>query len=149
MKSDGKTQAATYAATARVTLSAKASRVWEALTDPRLVKQYLFGTEMKADWKVGGTITYSGIWEGKPYVDRGTVLEIVPNRMLKSSYWSAFSGKEDTPENRLIVTYELSESGGKTTLSITTDNNPTQEGADHSAGNWNTVLQKLKELVEQ
>ena len=149
MKSDGKTQAATYAATARVTLSAKASRVWEALTDPRLVKQYLFGTEMKADWKVGGTITYSGIWEGKPYVDRGTVLEIVPNRMLKSSYWSAFSGKEDTPENRLIVTYELSESGGKTTLSITTDNSPTQEGADHSAGNWSTVLQKLKELVEQ
>jgi len=149
MKSENKAPAAGYAATARISLKAKASRVWEALTDPRLVKQYLFGTEMKADWRVGGTITYAGVWEGKPYEDRGTILEIVPNRLLKSSYWSAFSGKEDTPENRLIVTYELTESGGQTTLANTTGNNPTQEGAEHSAGNWTSVLEKLKELVEE
>jgi uncharacterized protein YndB with AHSA1/START domain len=148
MKSESKAPAAGYAATARITVRATASRVWEALTDPGLVKQYLFGTDMKADWRVGGVITYTGMWEGKPYEDRGTILELVPNKLLKSSYWSAFSGKEDTPENRLIVTYEITESGGQTTLAITTANNPTQDGAEHSAGNWKSVLEKLKELVE-
>ncbi|HVO39380.1 MAG TPA: SRPBCC family protein [Spirochaetia bacterium] len=149
MNSESKAPAAGYTATARITVKATASRVWEALTDPRLVRQYLFGTDMKADWRVGGAITYTGVWEGKPYEDRGTILELVPKKLLKSSYWSAFSGKEDTPENRLIVIYELTESGGETALSITTGNNPTQDGADHSAGNWTTVLQKLKEILEK
>ncbi len=38
--------------------------------------------------------------------------------------------------------------GSGTQLTITQDNNATQEDADHSAQNWNMVLDGLKKLLE-
>ncbi len=40
-------------ASATIALKAPASRVWEALTKPELIKQYLFGTDVTTDWRVG------------------------------------------------------------------------------------------------
>jgi uncharacterized protein YndB with AHSA1/START domain len=148
-RNEGTTMGTTFAATTSIAISAKAERVWDALTNPRLIKEYLFGTEAVSDWKVGSSLTYRGVWEGKPYEDKGTILELVRNRILKATYWSSSSGRDDTPENYLTVTYQLAESRGGTTLTITTDNNPTQEAADHVASNWSGVLQKLKELLEK
>jgi uncharacterized protein YndB with AHSA1/START domain len=132
-----------------IAVRAKAGQVWEALTDPALIKQYLYGTDAISDWKVGSPIAYRGEWDGRPYEDKGTVLEVIPNKLLQTSYWSAFSGLEDRPENYLIVSYALSESDGGTTLTITTENIPTQDSADHVAENWAQVLQALKELLEK
>ncbi len=139
----------THTATARITIAASPARIWDALTNPKLIKLYLFGTEAKSDWKVGSPITYTGTWEGKSYQDKGTILEVVPNRLLKSTYWSSFSGKPDTPENYNTVSYELSEKDGTTVLTVTQDNNPSKESADHSAGNWKKVLAALKDLLEK
>jgi len=122
--------------------------VWQALTRPELVKQYLFGTEMTADWRVGGAITYRGQWEGKPYQDKGSVLAFEPEKRLRSTYFSSLSGLEDKPENYNTVTYELAEAKGRTTLTVTQDNNPSPESAEHSAKNWAMVLEGLKKLVE-
>jgi uncharacterized protein YndB with AHSA1/START domain len=72
-----------------VTIHAPVEKVWDALTNPAMVKQYLFGTDLKTDWKEGSPITYSGMWEGKPYEDKGTVLKFVPNKVIETSYWSA------------------------------------------------------------
>jgi uncharacterized protein YndB with AHSA1/START domain len=63
----------TYIAQTALTINATASKVWEALTKPELVKQYLFGTEVTSDWRVGSPITYTGIWEGKKYQDKGKI----------------------------------------------------------------------------
>lgn len=131
-----------------IVLAVPAARVWEALTRPEIVKQYMFGTNMSADWRVGGSITYAGEWEGKPYVDKGTILELKPGRLLSSTYLSSMSGKEDKPENYNTVTYSLSEKDGKTTLTVTQDNNPTQESAEHSAANWGQVLEAMRKIVE-
>jgi hypothetical protein len=68
---------------------------------------------------------------------------------LKSTYWSGMSGLEDKPENYSTVTYSLTEKGGRTTLSVAQDNNPTKESATHSEGNWKMVLEGLKALVEK
>jgi uncharacterized protein YndB with AHSA1/START domain len=138
-----------YTARAEVIVNAPAEKVWEALTDPAIVKQYFFGTNLQADWKVGGDITYSGEWEGKPYVDKGHVLEIEPNKKLVTDYWSALTGKPDVPENYQRVSYELTEVDGGTKLVITQDGNPTQESADHSTGNWNMVMKGMNELLEK
>lgn len=138
-----------FTATASITIKANAAKVWDALTNPRVIKEYLFGTEARSDWKVGSPITYSGVWEGKRYEDKGTILEIVPNRRLSSTYWSSFSPLPDLPENYNTVTYELSESRGETTLTITQDNNLSKESADHSKSNWEKVLQTMKGLLEK
>lgn len=139
-----------FVAEKRVTIDAPAEDVWHALTDPASVKQYLHGTDMETDWKVGGPITWKGEWKGKPYEDKGTVLEFEPNKRLKNTHWSPMGGSEDKPENYHTVTYELSEQEGKTILTLKQDNNPSQEEADNMAeNNWGPVLDGLKSVVEQ
>ena len=130
-------------------VNAPASKVWDALTSPSLIKQYLFGTEVTSDWKVGSPITYRGEWEGKSYEDKGEILQIEPDKLLVSTFWSSLAGLPDLPENYKTVRYELSPEGSRTKLTITQDNNATQEEADHSTQNWTTVLDKLKELLEK
>ena len=55
----------TFIAKTSITINAPKSKVWDALTKPELIKQYLFGTEVTTDWQVGSPIIYKGIWEGK------------------------------------------------------------------------------------
>jgi len=43
----------TFTARATITINAPTSKVWEALTQPPLIKQYLFGTEVTTDWQMG------------------------------------------------------------------------------------------------
>ena len=138
-----------HVAKATIEIQASAEKVWDALTNPALIKQYLFGTEARSDWKKGSPITYKGVWEGKTYEDKGVIVDIVPNKRLVSTYWSSMSGKPDTPDQYNTVTYELAHASGRTTLSVTQDNNPTQESADHSASNWKAVLQAMKGLLEK
>ena len=138
----------TYIAKAGVTIDAPPARVWDALTQPDLVKQYLFGTQVTTDWQVGSPITYEGIWEGKAYKDKGVILQVEPGKLLVSTYWSALSGLPDIPENYQTVRYELAAEDGGTRLTIVQDNNASPEDANHSAQNWSMVLDGLKKLLE-
>jgi uncharacterized protein YndB with AHSA1/START domain len=136
-------------AKASTVINAPASKVWQALTQPELIKQYLFGTEVVSDWKVGSPITYKGVWEGKAYEDKGTILEIEPEKHLLSTYWSSMSGQPDLPENYKHVDYALSPSDGGTLLTITQDGNASQASKEHSEKNWHMVLKGLKDLLEK
>ena len=138
----------THIAKSSVTINAPRSRVWEALTQPDLIKQYLFGTEVSTDWKVGSPITYKGVWEGKAYEDKGQILQVEPEKRLVSTFWSALSGLPDRPENYQTVEYALSDEGDGTRLTLTQGNNDSEESARHSEQNWNMVLEGLKKLVE-
>jgi uncharacterized protein YndB with AHSA1/START domain len=139
----------TYIAEAAITINTPASKVWDALTRPDLIKQYLFGTEVATDWQVGSPITYKGTWEGKTYEDKGKILRIEPGKQLVSTYWSSLSGVPDIPENYQTVRYELSAESDGTRLTITQDNNDTQEAAAHSEQNWKMVLDGIKKLLEE
>jgi uncharacterized protein YndB with AHSA1/START domain len=138
-----------FTAEATTTINTPVSRVWDALTNPSLIKQYLYGTEVTSDWKVGSPITYKGEWEGKSYEDKGEILQIEREKLLVSTFWSSLAGLPDVPENYKTVRYELSPEDNGTKLTITQDNNATREEADHSTQNWTTVLDKLKELLEK
>jgi uncharacterized protein YndB with AHSA1/START domain len=138
-----------FVAKAEVTIQAPAGKVWEALTKPELIKQYLFGTNVTTDWQVGSPITYKGEWNGKAYQDKGKILQIQPGKLLVTTFWSSLAGRPDVPENYKTITYKLSAQGSVTTLSVTQDNNDTEEAANHSKTNWNMVLGKLKALLEK
>jgi uncharacterized protein YndB with AHSA1/START domain len=137
-----------FPATATTTINAPIEKVWEALTDPKLVKQYFFGVDLFTDWQAGSDIAYKGEWEGVPFEEKGTVLEVVKPTRLVTNYWSPSTGLPDTLENRQIITYELEETDGKTTVNITQNNNRSMESAKQSESNWNTVLDGMKKLVE-
>jgi uncharacterized protein YndB with AHSA1/START domain len=132
-----------------IEIDAPASKVWDALTKPEIVKKYFFGTNMKSSLKPGSPITFTGEWEGKSYEDKGTIKEITQGRMLKYSYWSSIGGMEDIPENYADITYQLTEKDGKTKLTIIQDNIPDEEMKEHSAQNWRKVMESLKKVVEE
>jgi uncharacterized protein YndB with AHSA1/START domain len=139
-----------FEAIKRVTIHATRGEVWNALTDPEKVKRYMHGTEMSTDWKEGSPIFWRGEWKGRSYEDKGTVLAVQPEELLSYTHWSPMGGSEDKPENYHTVTYELAGDDGKTTLTLTQDNNPSQEEADQMAeNNWGPVLNGLKETVEK
>ena len=139
-----------FEAVKTVTIHATKGEVWNALTNPAMVKQYLHGTEMSTDWKEGSPISWKGEWKGQSYEDKGTVLAVEPEKLLTYTHWSPMGGSEDKPENYHTVTYELAGEDGTTTLTLTQDNNPTQEEADKMADdNWGPVLNGLKESVEK
>ncbi len=131
-----------------VSIKASKSKVWKALIDPEQIKKYFFGTETVSDWKVGSPIIFSGKWEGKAYQDKGTIVQIEKEKILKYNYWSSFSGTEDKPENYTNITYSLEEKNGQTTFTILQDGIKTQEARDHSEQNWKMVMDSLKKLLE-
>ena len=130
-----------------VTIHAPVEKVWDALTNPTLIKQYFFGTEAVSDWKVGSPIIFRGAWEGKPYEDRGTILAFEKGKFLKYNYWSSFSGTEDIPANYANITYSLASDKNGTILTITQDHCKTAEARDHSEKNWGMVLDGLVKLL--
>lgn len=137
-----------FTAKAATTIHAPASKVWQALVNPEIIKQYLFDTEVISEWKVGSPITYKGEWQGKAFEDKGEILAMEPERLLKSTHWSPLSGVPDTPENYHTVTYTLTEQGESTEMMITQDNNASEEEKAHSEKNWQTVLKGMKDLLE-
>lgn len=133
--------------TYKTTINASVEKVWEALINPEMVKQYFFGSSQKTDWEIGSSILWTGEYEGRKYIDRGKVLEFLPNDKLSYSYLSSWSGLDDKPENYLFVTYEVEAIEAGTELTIT-QSNYDEEKAKHSSENWSVVIDGLKKLVE-
>ena len=135
-------------ATTSVKINASTDKVWEALTNPKLIKKYMFGTEVISDWHEGSVILWKGIWEGKPYEDKGVILEKIPLKTLKVTHFSPLSGLPDKEENYHILVYALSQNGKGTVLSLSQDNNPDEASRDHSQKNWEMMLENLKRTIE-
>jgi uncharacterized protein YndB with AHSA1/START domain len=135
-------------ATAATDIHGTRREVWRALTDPDQIQKYMFGSKVETDWKPGSRITWKGEYEGKKYEDRGEILEVEPERRLKLTHFSPMSGEEDAPENYHTLVYELEESEGTTHVSLSQDNNKSDEAAEHSRANWEKMLSGLKEVVE-
>lgn len=131
-----------------IIINAPAAKVWQALTDAAIIKQYFFGTDQQSDWKKGSPITWTGEWEGKTYQDKGTILDITPGQFVKYSYWSSMGGTEDKPENYQNVSYDLKEKEGVTTFELTQDNIKDETAKQHSEQNWQAIFGKMQEMVE-
>ena len=137
-----------YLAEAETDINAAPPRVWEVLMDPELLKQLWFGAEVETDWRKGSLITWTGEWEGKPYQDKGEILEVDPGRLLKVTHYSPLTGQPDVPENYHTLTYTLDGDGTSTHLKLTQDNNGSEDEAKHSQGMWEMLVAKVKEAAE-
>ena len=135
--------------TSSTRMDAPIERVWRAITTPSEIKQWFFGVDTDADWRVGGDLVHRGEYQGKPYVDKGTILEFEPPRRLVHNHWSDVSGKPDTPDNYQHVAWDLAEHDGGTELTITERNLPSDEAAKTSEQAWETALASLKKVLER
>ncbi|HZQ31635.1 MAG TPA: SRPBCC family protein, partial [Mycobacterium sp.] len=105
-------------------------------------------SRVDTDWRPGSSITWSGEFNGKAFEDKGEILEVDQNRLLKVTHFSPLSGQPDQPENYHTLTYELAERDGGTHVSLTQDNNGSEEEAEHAKANWDAMLGGLKKTVE-
>jgi uncharacterized protein YndB with AHSA1/START domain len=136
-------------AKAGTTISASAGKVWHALTDPELIKKYMFGTTVISEWKEGSKIIWKGEWEGKQYEDKGKILLFEPKQRLQYSHFSPLSGLPDSPENYHIVTIDLEEKDQQTIVTLVQTNNADEKTKDHSEKNWKMMLASMKKILEQ
>jgi len=133
-----------------IEINASPAKVWEGLTNPEIIKEYLFGTETLTDWKVGSEVMFHGEYEDKHYRDRGIVKENDPERVLSYTYWSGFSGLEDKPENYSLITYTLESSDNKKTKFTWSQKGfADEEKHEHAENGMQEFLEKIKEVIEK
>jgi uncharacterized protein YndB with AHSA1/START domain len=102
-----------------------------------------------SDWVVGSPIVWKGERQGRAYEDKGIILQVVPERVLEYSHFSPLAGVPDIPENYHIVTVELSLDGERTRVTLSQDNNPTEQAREHAEKNWSVMLAGLKAFLER
>jgi uncharacterized protein YndB with AHSA1/START domain len=136
-------------ATAQVTIHALPERVWKSLTDPEEIKQYMMGANITTDWTLGSDIIWKGEWQGKPFEDKGKIVQFDENKKLRYTHYSPLSGKEDSPENYHTVTISLEETEeDKTRVSLSQTGNESEKEQEHAAQMWQSMLDGMKKLIE-
>ena len=132
-----------------IEINASKEKVWKGLTDPDIIKDYLYGTNTVTDWKVGSEILFQGEWEGKQYRDKGVILQIIPNELISYSYWSGFSGIEDKPENYSTVTYKIEPiSDDRTKFTWVQKGFASEQNYEHSNSGMEEFLKGIKAVIE-
>ena len=121
-------------------------RVWQVLTDARLAERWLSDqpVSVSTDWQPGSPIVVTGEFHGTPYVNRGTVREIEPLKVLRYSYWSSFSQQPETPENISEIEFTLVATEDATELRLAHTNLATPETFGHWRFYWRMALQRLR-----
>ena len=133
-----------------IAIHAPLSRVWDVLTNPALVKQWQYGSELTTDWQVGGDIRFRSEWQGSVFEQWGKVMEVVPHSLVKYSLFAPRPGLEDTPENHFVMTYRVHPQGTQTILTIEMlDSRPGASEQESSDDEGQAVLARLKRIAEE
>jgi uncharacterized protein YndB with AHSA1/START domain len=132
-----------------ITIHAPVARVWKALVNPDDIQHYMFGAHVVSDWREGSPVVWQGEWQGKPYEDKGQILQFKPERTLQYSHFSPLSGQPDIPENYHTVTIDLRPDGDQSIVSLAQDHNASEEEKAHSEKNWAIMLASLKQFLEK
>ena len=131
-----------------IIIDASPARVWKALNDPEQIQVYLCGTTVISDWRKGSPLRFVGEWGGQAYEDKGTILTFDVDRCFQYSYWSAFSGLPDLPENYMVVTNTIVPQVYGTLLKVRQERFANETQREHSDHKWDAVLRAIKTLVE-
>ncbi|TQM64193.1 SRPBCC domain-containing protein [Humibacillus xanthopallidus] len=138
-----------HVARAEVIVARHPSAVWTVLTDPEQVRRWMVGTTLTTDWQVGSPITWQGEMDGRPYEDKGEVLEVEAPSRLRVTHYSPLMGQEDRPESYHTITYTLTPTrDGRTTVALEQDGNDSAEQAEQFSQNWQQMLESLKQTAE-
>lgn len=140
----------TTTVTRRITIQAPVAEVWHAITDGETIRKYFFGTQVESEWKKGSPIVFSGMWKGKEYKNKGTVLDFIRNKFLALTHHHTPSGRQENHDNYYKVSYALDpERHDRTILTICQEGDMSSDIAGYLYKNWDRVLTKLKDVVEQ
>lgn len=126
-----------------VDIAAVPERVWQAITDPALTREYFYATDILSDWTVGARWTSES--DGHVSLE-GEILEIEPPRRLVQSFHVTDEdpAADDPPST---VTWELTPLDRGTRLRLIHDGQG-EATMTYTEGGWEYILDGLKRVVE-
>jgi uncharacterized protein YndB with AHSA1/START domain len=120
-------------------------KVWAALMDGEMSRQYWGVHRNVSDWKVGSRWTHEDCDTGAVAVE-GTVVESDPPRRLVLT-WQSPQAPEGARPSR--VTFEIQAFMGSVKLTVTHDEiEPESEMAKGVTQGWPAILSSLKSMLE-
>src|SRR5579863_10086737 len=121
-------------------------KLWDALTNPKVMKDYWFGMHQESDWKVGSP--WRMVFADGRVADTGEVLEVDPPRRLVLKWHNEFK-PEMKAEGPARCIYEIEPAGDVVKLTIThTIDRDTSKFIEAVSGGWPKFLSNLKALHE-
>ena len=121
-------------------------KLWHALVDPEITKQYWSGTWQESQWKKGAA--WRIMMPGGPVAASGEVVEIEPYKRLVLT-WRKETVPEMREEGYSRLTYELEPTGQSVKLTVIHQmDKPGSKLIQGVSHGWPHVLASLKSLLE-
>jgi uncharacterized protein YndB with AHSA1/START domain len=122
------------------------AKLWEALTDPRFIRQYWFDMTIDCAWKKGSP--WKMVGKDGTLTDTGEILEIDPPRRMVI-HWKHEWKPELKAEGPSRCTIELEPVDRAVKLTITHEIDcPDSKLITAVSGGWPGILSNLKSLLE-
>jgi uncharacterized protein YndB with AHSA1/START domain len=138
--------------TTTVTINAATAAVWQVLTDPRQMQEWMGEAEMKlevlTDWKINSPILIRG-FHHLAFENRGFILQYDKEQRLSYSHLSSLSRLPDLPENHTVLEFILTPSDRQTLLTLHIRNFPTETIRKHLEFYWRSTMVSIKRSAEQ
>lgn len=138
-----------------VIIHATPGKIWDLLINPEKIKLYLYGSNVHTDWNAGSEILFirdrlhpMAPISANPIVDKGRILEIEKEKLLKFSFYSSMEGYRDLPENYSLVTYALSKEGDRVKLEYCRSNIPVEIERNNQDKFMPGMMAQIKMLAE-
>lgn len=126
--------------------------VWECLTRPEHMREWMGTPEMRividTDWGVGHPLIVRGFHHA-PFVNTGVVVDYAPMTRLSYTHLSSLSRLPAQPESYTALSFQLVPVGDTTALSLVAANFPTDTIYKHLQLYWRGTLTVLKRYAEQ
>jgi uncharacterized protein YndB with AHSA1/START domain len=136
-----------------IRINASLNAVWEALTQPGLMKRWMSDSEIEivTDWEVGSPIIINvqDVSYKTAFTNTGIVLQFLKDKVLEYSHLSSLSRLPDQAENYTIIRFTLQPEDGHTLLELNLNNFPTESHYKHIDFYWTITLDVLKRFVEE
>ena len=133
-----------------VFILAPIDKVWDALTNPEITPQYMFGCAVVSDWTPGNSVVWKGA-NGQEYV-KGEVVTFDPLKELAFTVFDPNAGYIDDPSNYLTTRYKISKQDGATRVDVSQGDYATVENGEkrfkESFVSWELTLKTLKRILE-
>lgn len=121
-------------------------RLWQALTDGKITRQYYFGSEVESDWNVGSSYRYPNP-AGGTFIE-GEILDSDPPHRLVMSFQPVFQYPDATPPTS-TVTWQIEVVGSACKLTLTHEQlDFDDERNANLAEGWAQIISGLKTVLE-
>lgn len=137
--------------TCSVIIKAPAAKMWQVLTETEYIKQWMSEEEIEisASWQTGSEVIIKGTNHWVYFENNGTVLESVPNSILRYTHLSSLSNLPALPKHFTEQEFRLQQTGMQTELKLKLSNFPTESIYKHLAFYWPPTLNIIKALAEK